>query len=263
MKFSIFFSIIILLIAPPSAYSGDVLIASGHTDYPPFMWKAGNEIIGVGVELTAIIFEELGIAVDAKYVGLWKRVQHEAKNGSVDVIVGIFKNEKRLKYLAYPDESYTPDPIVIFVQKGKAFPFTEWKDLIGKSGGSTMGESFGQAFDTFAEKNLDIHRVLRIEQGLKMLSLGRLDYVVYGLYPGRIKAIEIGLKTEFDYLTKTVITPPAYQAFSKKSQFLKHLPYFNKRIAELRADGTIGKLIEKYIRQWEKTFESQKKSEEK
>jgi len=225
------------------------------------MWKAGNEIIGVGPELTAIIFGELGIEVDSKYVGLWKRVQHEAEIGRVDVVVGIYKNEQRLRYLAFPNEPYTPDPVVIFVQKGKAFPFMEWKDLIGKNGGSTMGESFGQDFDTYAAKHLEIHRTLRIEQSLQMLSLGRLDYVVYGLYPGRIKAIELGLKNNFDYLPKTVITPPAYQAFSKKSKFLKHLHYFDKRVAELKADGTIGKLIEKYMRQWERTFKHQKEKE--
>lgn len=246
---------------PSLAYSGDILIASGHTEYPPFMWQEGDKIIGVGAELTAIIFGELDIDVESKYVGLWKRVQHEAEIGRVDVVVGIYKNEQRLRYLAYPDESYTPDPVVIFVQRGKAFPFTEWQDLIGKSGGSTMGESFGQDFDTYAQKNLDIHRTLRIEQGLQMLSLGRLDYVVYGLYPGRIKAIELGLKNKFDYLPKTVITPPAYQAFSKKSKFLKHLPYFNKRVAELKADGTIDKLIEKYMLHWEATFQRQTEKE--
>jgi len=222
------------------------------------MWKADHEIIGVGAELTAIIFRELGIEVDSRYVGLWKRVQHDAEIGRVGVIIGIYKNATRLRYLAYPDESYTLDPVVIFVKKESAFPFKDWKNLIGKKGGSTLGESFGQAFDTFAEKNLDIHRVLRIEQSLQMLHLGRLEYVVYGLYPGRIKAIELGLKNEFTYLPKTVITPPAYQAFSKKSKFIKHLPYFNKRVAELKADGTIGNLIEKYMLIWEKTFESQK-----
>ncbi|CAD7849384.1 MAG: hypothetical protein [Olavius algarvensis Delta 4 endosymbiont] len=261
-KRRLFIAIVAICMMPLSAYSGDILIASGHSEYPPFMWKSGNEIVGVGVELVSIIFGEIGIDVDTRYVGLWKRVQHEAEIGRVDVIVGIYKNEKRLKYLAYPDEAYTPDPVVIFVQKGKTFPFRQWKDLMGKSGGSTMGESFGQTFDAFAEKHLAIHRALRIEQSLKMLALGRLDYVVYGLYPGRIKAIELGLKNEFDYLPKTVITPPAYQAFSKKSKFLKHLPYFNKRVAELKAEGTIGRLIEKYMLLWENAFERHKNSKQ-
>jgi len=256
MKKIILIFIAAIVMLPSSIYAGDVLIASGHAEYPPFMWKAGDKIIGVGAELTSIIFGELGIDVDARYVGLWKRVQHEAEIGRVDVVVGIYKNEQRRRYLAYPDESYTPDPVVIFVKKGNTFPFEQWQDLIGKTGGSTMGESFGQEFDTYAERKLIIHRTLRIEQSLQMLSLGRLDYVVYGLYPGRIKAIELGLKNKFDHLPKTVITPPAYQAFSKKSKYLKHLPYFNKRVAELKADGTIGKLIEKYITLWEKTFES-------
>ena len=225
------------------------------------MWKSGNQIIGVGAELTSMIFKELGIDVAPRFIGHWKRVQYEAEAGRIDVIVGIYKNKKRLNYLVYPDESYTPDPVVIFVKKGKKFPFNAWQDLVGKRGGSTSGESFGQEFDTFAESNLNIHRVLQIEQGLKMLYLGRIEYVVFGLYPGRIKAIEIGLKDEFEYLPKNVITPPAYQAFSKKSKFIKHLPYFNKRIAELKADGTIGRLIEKYMTRWENMFDRKREKE--
>lgn len=254
MKIKLFLFIVILSFMSAIANSNEIVIASGHSEYPPFMWKAGKKIIGVGAELTSKIFEEIGIKVDCKYIGPWKRVQHEAKNGRLDLILGIYKNEDRIKYLAYPDESYTSDPVVIFVKKGKSFSFSGWDDLIGKNGGAIIGDSFGQSFDSFAKKNLNVYRMVKTQHGFRMIILGRLEYLIYGLYPGRIKTIEMELKNEIDYLPMHVIESNAYQAFSKKSKFLKHLPYFNKRIAELKADGTVLKLIEKYMAYWEKTL---------
>lgn len=258
MKKNIFLSIAAIIMVSTSAYSNDTLIASGHTDYPPFMWKEGEKIIGVGAELTSIIFGELGINVISKYTGPWKRLQKNAENGKIDLIVGIYKNKERLKYLIFPDESYTSDPVVIFVRKGKSFPLTEWKDLEGKLGGAIIGDSFGQEFDLYAKKNLKIYRVTQIRQAFKMMNVDRLEYVICGLYPGRIQMIEMELKNQIEYLSKPLVTPIAYQAFSKKSKFIKHLPYFNKRIAELKADGTIDKLIQKYMAYWEKTLKVKK-----
>ncbi|MFT5760125.1 MAG: polar amino acid transport system substrate-binding protein [Alteromonadaceae bacterium] len=258
MKNKIYLSILVIMIMSTSAYSGEILIASGHNEYPPFMWKEGKKIVGVGAELTSIIFGELGIKVNSIYIGPWKRLQKNAKTGEIDLILGIYKNEERLKYLIYPAESYTSDPVVIFVVKGKSFPFTQWKDLMGKQGGAIIGDSFGQKFDSYAESNLDIYKVKQIKQAFEMMTLGRLEYVICGLYTGRIHMIEMGLKNEIEYLSKPVVTPLAYQAFSKESKFIRHIPYFNKRIAELKVDGTIGKLIEKHMAYWEKTLEVKK-----
>jgi len=261
MKKKIFLSILVVILVSTSAYSGEVLIASGHNEYPPFMWKEGDKIVGLSAELTSIIFGELGIKVNSIYIGPWKRLQKSAKTGEIDLILGIYKNEERLKYLKFPNESYTPDPVVIFVRKGKSFPFTKWKDLVDKQGGAIIGDSFGQEFDLYAESNLKVYKVKEFRQAINMMILDRLEYVIFGLYSGTIQMIEMGLTKEIEYLEKPLVTPNAYQAFSKKSKFINHIPYFNRRITELKADGTIGKLIEKYMTHWEKTLKVKKNEE--
>lgn len=261
MNNKMFLLILVILIMSTPAYSGQTLIASGHNEYPPFMWKEGDKIVGVGAELTSIIFGELGIKVKSISVGPWKRLQEKAKTGEVDLILGIYKNEERLKYLIYPSESYTSDPVVIFVKKGKSFPFTEWADLAEKQGGAIIGDSFGQEFDLYAEKNLKIYKVNQISQALNMMVLGRLEYVIGGLYSGRVQMTEMGITNEIEYLSKPVASPVAYQAFSKESNFIKYMPYFNKRISELKADGTIVELIEKHMAHWGKTLKINKENE--
>ena len=236
-----------LLCLSTPVYPVDVLIASGHVEYPPFMYRQGDKIIGVGPDLTTMIFNELGITVDSKYVGSWNRVQRKAEAGEIDLIVGIYKTAVREKYLSYPDEPYVEEPVGIFVQRGNLFKFDRWQDLIGKKGGTVMGESFGQDFDAFALKNLKLQHLSGITQSFKMIERNRLDYSIYALYPGLIKVIEAGMENKIDQLPNPVAKLPAYQAISKKSKYLVHLPYFNKRLIALKADGTVAALIDKHM----------------
>ncbi|MCJ8271815.1 MAG: transporter substrate-binding domain-containing protein, partial [Psychrosphaera sp.] len=107
------FILLWLLCLSTPVYPSDVLIASGHVEYPPFMYRQGDKIIGVGPDLTTMIFNELGITVDSKYVGSWNRVQRKAEAGEIDLIVGIYKTDVREKYLSYPDEPYVEEPVGI------------------------------------------------------------------------------------------------------------------------------------------------------
>ena len=87
----IFLSILVVILVSTSAYSGEILIASGHDEYPPFMWKEGDKIVGVSAEVTSIIFGELGIKVNSIYIGPWKRLQKSAKTGEIDLVLGIYR----------------------------------------------------------------------------------------------------------------------------------------------------------------------------
>lgn len=229
------------------ASANEVLIASGHAEYPPFMYRQGDNIIGVGADLTKIIFAELGISVKSIYAGAWNRVQRKAESGEIDLVVGIYKNPIRQAYLSYPSEAYVDEPVTLFINKDNPFIFEHWHDLIGKKGGTLMGESFGQEFDEYAQKNLNIQRLASIGQNFKMLNRHRLHYTIYAYYPGLLKALESGLQNKIIAVKKPLVTVPAYQAISKKSKFIIHLPYFNQRIIELKADGTINTLIDKHM----------------
>jgi polar amino acid transport system substrate-binding protein len=226
----------------------DVLIASGHAEYPPFMYRKGNQIIGVGVDITKMVFAELDIEVRSIYAGAWNRVQRKARAGNIDLIVGIYKTEERLEYLVYPQEPYVEEPVTLFVRKDSNFKLNNWKDLIGKKGGTVMGESFGGAFDQFAEQNLNIQRLSGITQSFKMIHRNRLDYSIYAFYPGLIKIIDAGMQAQIKHLTPPIVTQNAYQAMSKKSKFIKHLKYLDNRIGELKADGTIQTFIDKHMK---------------
>lgn len=242
---------IIMLFPPSLSCAADpVLISSGNPNYPPSSWAENKQIVGVAAELTKLIFNELGIKVKSQTFGPWKRVQVNAQNGSIDIITTIYKNPEREAYLVYPKYSYMDDKNVVWVQKGKTFPFKKWEDLIGRRGGSVLGDSYGKAFDAFMKERLTIEKVKSAELNFLKLESGRIDYFPYGQYSGIIAAKRFGYEFKVEYLETPLLSERLYIAISKKSKFRKYLPQLEEGIKNLKANGTIDKLIEKHIEKY-------------
>ncbi len=247
MKTKLTFMLIILMACVGIAYSEDVLISSGNQSYPPSSWQEGEAIIGVAAELTQMIFADLGIKTESKYLGPWKRVQKETSEGLIDVITTIYKNKEREEYLDYPETPYMDDPNVIWVWKGKTFPFEKKEDLIGKIGLAVLGDSYGDEFDKFVAEKLTIERVSKLLLNFKKLEAERGDYMPYGLHSGIIAAKQYGYDGKLEYLPKPLLSEGMYIAISKKSKFRKYLPELEKGIRKYKNDGTIDRMILKYI----------------
>jgi len=229
------------------------IIISGHPDYPPFMWESRGSIIGIGVELAKIVCEELNVPCKVNYAGPWKRVQENGRQGSVDLIVGIYKNEQRETYLDYT-EPYMSDPTSIALHRGKDLAFKDRSDLIGFTGVTMHGDSFGQDLDSYIDQNLNLQRAHNSDAIFKNLINDRVDYVLWGYYPILTNASKLGLIDRIKILTPPVAVENMFMAFSKKSQFKKLLPQVNKIIERLRADGTFDRLSRKYLDIYQEQF---------
>lgn len=237
-----------LLLAGP----GEVVRISGHPSYPPVTWEENGAIVGVGAELARTIFTELGVPFEIKADGRWIRVQKDAESGDLDVVMGIYQNQERKQYLDFTIP-FMKDPNVVFVWKGKAFPFRSWNDLIGRRGVANTGESFEEKFDLFIKEKLTVERVPNAVQNFRKLESGRADYYISGLYQGLTLAALEGFEDRVEVLPRPVVTADLHMAFSKKSRYTQLLPRANKIIARLRADGTIDRWIKEYLDYHKKT----------
>jgi polar amino acid transport system substrate-binding protein len=221
--------------------------ATGHPNWPPFSWQAGDKIIGIGPELTELVLNELGLKVDFTARGNWKRAQSQAEHGAVDLIVAAYKTAERERYLAYPSAPFMDDPNVIWVARGKAFPFRQWDDLIGRTGTAMLGESYGEAFDRFIRDKLTMEWVSTPSQSLGKLELGRADFYPFSLYGGQIQVRQLGFEGKIEHLPEKISTEGTYIAISRKSALVKYLPQIEAITARLRSDGTIERLVKKYV----------------
>lgn len=255
-----FFSGVLILLFANVAFSAESdqckkILVTGNAEYPPLTWQDKTnpkKLIGFAVELLEIAFNEIGIEVEARYVGPWARAQYEVKSGNIDMIGGAYITEERKTYMDYVLPPFVMDPTVIFVKKGKSFPFEKWEDLIGLSGVTPIGNSYGEKFDKFAEDHLTINRIAKLSLAFKMLEYERSNYLVYGLYPGLAEAEVTGLDDKIEYLTNSVISEGLYFTFSKKSpcncqQIKDHLA---KKIKEFSDQSLPDKLITKYLKVW-------------
>ncbi len=245
--------IAIILFLFNSAYAGEMLKACGHPDYPPFMWQENNKTVGATTEIAQIIFRELNIEVDNRFSGNWKRCLKEIEIGRYDLLVSGYINEKRKVYADFTKNYISDDPTAVFVWKGKEFKFEKWEDLVGKNMGGILGGSIGTEWDEFSVNKLNVFNVSTRLQLFKMLEKGRIDFTPTGLFTGQIQIERFNYKDKIVPLENSIKTEYLYVAISKESPYLKHLPYVNKRLMELGNDGTINKLLNKYIDYYVKT----------
>ncbi len=226
------------------------LIISGHPDYPPIMWQKDQTIVGIGPELAGKVLSTLGIDFEIKFCGPWKRVQGTARAGEIDLIVGLYSNKERRMYLDFT-VPYMTDPTSIFVMKDKRFPFIKWEDLIGKSGTTMHGDSFGEEFDSFIIEKLRVHKTYDANTSFRLLISGRADYFIWGYYPCLINLYLNGYKDKIVPLPQPVTQEKIYMAFSKESKYLHLLSKINQLILKFKAEGQVDKMIKKHTMYFE------------
>ena len=232
-----------------------VITVTGNAEYPPLTWRDRahpERITGFAIELLELAFKDLGMRVEAVYVGPWARAQGEVRRGAVDMLAGAYITDERQVYMDYVTPPFILDPTVVFVKKGDRFAFETWDDLVGLKGGAPIGNSYGDAFDRYAASKLDIERVPLLGQAFDKLISGRNRYVVYGLYPGLAEAEVTGRRDQLDYLPKSIISEGLYFTISKKSPC--DCPRIRQFLAQKMKEFTRQKLpeqlMEKYLRLW-------------
>jgi polar amino acid transport system substrate-binding protein len=222
-------------------------IASGHPDWPPYSWQHGERIVGAGAELAELIFRDLGVTLEFKPQGNWKRTQAEAEHGNVDVVVSAYRTADRMRYLGYHATPFTEDANVVWVARGREFPYAGWDDLVGRHGTAMLGESYGEQFDRYMAERLTVSRVSSALLNLKKLEAGHADYYPFSLYAGEIQLRRFGYQDKVVHLPGVISTEGVYIAIARKSPLIRYLPQLEQAVRQRRADGTVERLLRAYV----------------
>jgi polar amino acid transport system substrate-binding protein len=242
-----------LLLAAHAASAADCtkIVATGHPQYPVISFREGDRLVGVAPSLVEAIAKKLNVPLESKFMGNWADAQGAARDGTADLIFGIYYNDNRAEYLDYVQPAFMYDPVAVFVVKGKEFPFTGQDDLIGKKGVTNQGESYGTEFDAFIKEKLDVARADGIDDAFKELLAGKADYLIAGYYPGLAEAATQGIKDKIETLQPALLTAEMFVAFSKKSPCLSLMPGFSQAITELTTDGSFNAILIDAIKTWD------------
>lgn len=216
----------------------NVLTMATNAAFPPYEYMDGEEIVGIDAEIAAELAERLGMDLqidDMDFNSIITAVQ----TGKADVgLAGMTKNEERLKNVNF-SQTYATGVQVIIVAEGSDIESPD--DLEGKMIGvqeSTTGHIY--CSDDYGEENVQAYTTGT--NAVEALVKGKVDCVVIDNEPAKafVEANE-GLKIlDTEYVTEEYAI-----AVAKDNDEL--LEKINKALDEMKADGTLDKIINKYI----------------
>jgi polar amino acid transport system substrate-binding protein len=258
LGFSVFVALALTGHAGFAADECTTLTLTGHPQYPVIAFKDGDTIAGVAPALVKAIGKDLNVAVESKYTGTWSDAQAAARDGKVDMIVGVYFNDERATYLDYVQPAFMFDEVVVFVAKANGFTYTGQDDLIGKKGVTNQGESYGTDFDAFIKDKLNVARTDGIDAAFKDLLAGKADYLIAGYFSGLAEAAKEGVEDQVEPLSPAILEAEMFIAFSKKSPCRTLAPKFGDGIAAMTTDGRFDTMLQEATAAWDKAQQPQK-----
>ncbi len=214
--------------------------------YPPYEFVENSKVLGTDVDIIREVCKRIGY--EAVFMEKpWKRCEEEVKAGDVDAIFSLFKTDEREQYLYFPVESLSFEKDMVIAKKGKG-KAGKIEDLNGKTIGSVVGYSYGDAFDEAAKKkSFRLEECQNNEQMLKKLIEDRMDFGIINelVYNNLVKKLKLTGKIDILY---TQVYEPMFVGFSKaKGDKAKEISdNFGKVLSEMRKKGDIKKILENY-----------------
>ncbi len=212
------------------------LTMATNAEFPPFEYLEGEEIVGADVDLAKALAEKLGreleitnIDFDAALTG--------AATGKYDVAVaGITANDERRKNMNFSDDYYTASQAIIVTADSeiKAAADLEGKKVSCQEG--TTGEQY------LLDNEYEIQSYKTGAEAVSALTAGKVDAVVID------NAVAVALSAKQDGKTVVLdeaLTKEAYAIAIKKGND-ELTEEINKALDELKAEGVLKKIFEKY-----------------
>lgn len=221
------------------AKEDNVLTMGTNATFPPYEYVDDNgNIVGIDAEIAAALAEKLGMTLEIKDMEFDSLITACA-GGSVDVVLaGMTVTDERKESVNFSD-SYATGIQVIIVKEGS--DIAAYEDLEGKM----IGVQSGTTGDIYCTDEFGQDSVKQFQNGalaIEALKNGQVDCVIIDNEPAKaFVAANEGLKI-LD--TEYAVEDYAIAIAKENTELLEKI---NKAMAELKADGTIDKIINKYI----------------
>lgn len=218
--------------------NGKLVVASEGTWAPWTYHDENNELVGFDVELGAAIAKELG--VDVEYVEAeWDGLFGGLDAGRYDLVInGVGYTEDRAKTYDFSDPYVYLDTVVVVREDDDRI--TKPEDLNGMSTANTISSTYAELAESYGA---NVTGVDDLNQTMELLIQGRIDATVND-------------ETAFnDYLRANPDAPIKIACVANRDSYYipvrkgesEMLAAVNQAIADLREDGTLKALSEKYL----------------
>lgn len=222
---------------------GGVLRMATNATFPPYEYYEGDEVVGIDPEIAAAIAEKLGMTLEINDMDFDPAIA-AAQTGQADIVMeGLTVTDDRKEKINFTD-SYATGVQVVIVPEDSDIQSVE--DLEGKLIGVQQGTT-GDLYcsDTPENGGFGEENVQKFTSGpvaVEALKNGQIDCVVIDNEPAKSYVSQNeGLKIlDTEYITEEYAI-----GISKDNPEL--LEQINAALQELKDDGTIQSIIDKYI----------------
>ena len=221
------------------------LIMATNAAFPPYEYIEGNEVVGIDAEVAKAIADKLGLELvitDMEFDSIIESV----KGGKADIgLAGLTVTDERKEEVDFTESYATGVQVVIVTEDSK---ITSVDDLFAEGANTKIGVQRATTGDLYTTWDLEdeglatIDRYSKGAEAVQALKTGKVDCVVIDNEPAKafVETVE-GLKIlETEYIEEQYAA-----AMNKENTEL--FEAVNNALKELIADGTVQKIIDKYI----------------
>ena len=221
----------------PTVTEGKLIMAT-NAYFPPYEYYEGSEIVGIDAEIAEAIGEKLGLEVEIQDME-FDSIITAVSTGKADIgLAGMTVTPERKKNINFSDTYATGIQSVIVTEDSDIQTID---DLQGKKIGvqlSTTGDI--KASEQFGEENVE--KFNKGNDAVMALSQGKIDAVIIDNQP----ALSYVASTDGLKILDTQYAEEEYAACIAKGNDAL-LDAVNGALAELKEDGTIQSILDKYI----------------
>ena len=216
-----------------------VLTMATNATFPPYEYYEGNDIVGIDAEIAQAIADKMGLKLEIQDME-FNSIITAVQSGKADLgLAGMTVTDERKQSVDFSD-SYATGIQSVIVKDGSSIKSID--DLKGKKIGvqlATTGDIYAK--DDFGEENVEEYN--KGADAVMALTSGKIDAVIIDNQPAKA----FTETTDGLHILDTDYVQEDYAAAIQKGN-TDLLNAVNGALKELKEDGTIQKILDKYIK---------------
>ncbi len=223
----------------------NTLVMATNAEFPPYEFMEDGEIVGIDAEIAAEIAKKLGKELKIENVD-FDSIIIGVQEGKYDfAMAGLTVTDERKEQVDFTDTYATGKQVIIVKENSK---ITKADDLFAKGANHKIGVQLATTGDLYCTWDIEDEKLGTIERynkgadAIMALQSDKVDCVVIDNEPAKVFVQQNeGLKIlETEYIIEDYAA-----AVSKDEPEL--MEDINNALKELIKDGTVQKIIDKYI----------------
>lgn len=206
---------------------------------PPYNFIKDGQKTGLDTEIVAAVLKKIGVDEDLQ-VYPWARVLKTFEDGNIDLIYQLVETpERREKYLLVGPIRF--GRTVFFTPSTSSIHYESLDDLKSYTVGVVRDYVYTKEF---ADAQLQQQAFTNIAALVHTAAIGHVDVAIGDFNSIAYAAKLEGTSDKIQFLPKVLKEVPRYVMFNKSAS--EKAERFSKGLEELRADGTLDKIIKSW-----------------